>query len=75
MPPIEISALLKTLPFSFLITISHGFSCLLGTLAFLSAIVKVRTPDVVCADIVSAVQCFVLYSNFRQYLEYFLDLA
>ena len=51
-------------PFPYLMTISASFSCLQGILAFLSAIAKVRTPVVVCADIGSAVQFFVLHSNF-----------
>ena len=43
--------------------ISTIFSCLLGILAFVSAIAKVRTPVPVFTDIESAVRCFVLYSN------------
>ena len=63
MPSIKPSGLLRTVLFSFLMTISTIFSCLLVILAFLSAIAKVRTPVVVCAVIGSAVRCFVLYSN------------
>ena len=63
MPLIKPCVLLKNVPFSFLMTTSTSFSCLLGILAFLSAYAKVRTPIVVCADIGSAVRCFVLYSN------------
>ena len=63
MPSIKPSGLLRTVPFSFLMTISISFFCLLGILAVLSAIAKVRTLAVACADIVSAVRCFVLNGN------------
>ena len=45
----------------FLLVFTSAFSS--KVLAFLSAIAKIRTPVVVCADKSSAVRCFVLYSN------------
>ena len=63
MPSFKPYGLLRAVPFSSLMKISTSFSCLLGNLAFFSAIANVRTPVVVSAEIGSAVRCFVLYSN------------
>ena len=73
-PSSKPSVLLKKVPFLYLMTISTSFSCLLGILAFLSAIAKVRTPVVVCADIGSAVQCFVLNINCSPLFKIHFDL-
>ena len=75
MPSSKPSVLLKTVPFSYLMTISTSFSCLLEILAFLSAIAMVRTLVVVCADIGSAVRCFVLNGNCSPIFKIHLDLT
>ena len=75
MPSSKPSVLLKTVPFLYLMKISTGFSCVLEIVAFLSAIATVRTLVVVCADIGSALRCFVLNGSCSPIFKNYLDLT